>query len=162
MYISDGSMTSVVTKMLGYAKFLQINIPDGNFCIFEQNPTNIQSCKRLLCIRSLTSFNNNSLICNCVLGKTWWPTYDHMNTYLSTRFFTYVKCYMIISGIPSFALSFVNSFPWFQVATNVMILVLSSEYTTMGPNTFEIEYFVHVQFNKLKLSKNLWIEISVS
>ena len=69
---------------------------------------------------------------------------------------------MIISGIPSFALSFVNSFPWFQVATNVMILVLSSEYTTMGPNTFEIEYFVHVQFNKLKLSKNLWIEISVS
>ena len=32
---------------------------------------------------------------------------------------------MIISGIPRFALSFVNSFPWFQVATNVMILVLS-------------------------------------
>ena len=74
-----------------------------------------------------------------------------MNTYLSTRFFTYVKCYMIISGIPSFALSFVNSFPWFQVATNVMILVLSSEYTTMGPNTFEIE--LHIKFNKLKLSK---------
>ena len=83
--------------------------------------------------------------------------YDHMNTLhtFSTRFFTYVKCYMIISGIPRFALSFVNSFPWFQVATNVMILVLSSEYTTMGPNTFEIEYFVHVKFNKLKLSKNL-------
>ena len=36
---------------------------------------------------------------------------------------------MIISGILRFALSFVNSFPWFQVATNVMILVLSSEYT---------------------------------
>ena len=45
---------------------------------------------------------------------------------------------MIISGIPRFALSFVNSFPWFQVATNVMILVLSSEYTNMRPNTFEI------------------------
>ena len=66
--------------------------------------------------------------------------------YISTRFFTYVKYYMIISGILRFALSFVNSFPWFQVATNVMILVLSSEYTTMGPNTFEIvNWFLCIQ-----------------